>query len=137
MAGMADTYIKETEEHLVHTYNRFPVVLERGEGVFLYDTEGRRYLDFAAGIAVCSLGYGNKELQDAMKQQIDLLMHTSNLYYNTACGAEAHYRNGQGVLYEQRHGSDRRRVKGGKKIRLPERDGQIRVYCNGTFFPRS
>ena len=63
MAGMADTYIKETEEHLVHTYNRFPVVLERGEGVFLYDTEGRRYLDFAAGIAVCSLGYGNKELQ--------------------------------------------------------------------------
>lgn len=86
---MEDTYIKETEGHLVHTYNRFPVVLERGEGVFLYDTEGRRYLDFAAGIAVCGLGYGNKELQDAMKRQIDLLMHTSNLYYNTACGKAA------------------------------------------------
>lgn len=89
MGGMEDTYIKETEGHLVHTYNRFPVVLERGEGVFLYDTEGRRYLDFAAGIAVCGLGYGNKELQDAMKRQIDLLMHTSNLYYNTACGKAA------------------------------------------------
>ena len=65
----------------------FLVGQERGEGVFLYDTEGRRYLDFAAGIAVCGLGYGNKELQDAMKRQIDLLMHTSNLYYNTACGS--------------------------------------------------
>lgn len=86
---MAHAYIKETEEHLLHTYNRFPIVLERGEGVYLYDTDGRRYLDFAAGIAVCSLGYSNRELQDALKQQIDLLVHTSNLYYNTACGAAA------------------------------------------------
>lgn len=86
---MAHAYIKETEEHLLHTYNRFPIVLERGEGVYLYDTDGRRYLDFAAGIAVCSLGYSNRELQDALKQQIDLLVPTSNLYYNTACGAAA------------------------------------------------
>lgn len=82
-------YMKETDEALVHTYNRFPIVLERGEDVWLYDTQGKKYLDFAAGIAVCSLGYGNTELKDALKDQIDLLMHTSNLYYNTTCGKAA------------------------------------------------
>ena len=66
-------YIEETKKGLVHTYNRFPVVLERGEGVYLYDTEGKRYLDFAAGIAVCGLGYGNQELNRTLKEQIDAL----------------------------------------------------------------
>lgn len=83
------TYIEQTERDLVHTYNRFPIVLDRGEGVYLYDTEGKKYLDFAAGIAVCGLGYGNKELNDVLKNQVDLLMHTSNLYYNTTCGKAA------------------------------------------------
>lgn len=82
-------YIEETKKGLVHTYNRFPVVLERGEGVYLYDTDGKKYLDFAAGIAVCGLGYGNQELNQALKAQIDCLTHTSNLYYNTACGRAA------------------------------------------------
>lgn len=82
-------YIEETEKGLVHTYNRFPVVLEKGEGVYLYDTDGKKYLDFAAGIAVCGLGYGNQELNQALKAQIDCLTHTSNLYYNTACGRAA------------------------------------------------
>lgn len=82
-------YIEETEKGLVHTYNRFPVVLDHGEGVYLYDTEGKKYLDFAAGIAVCGLGYGNQELNDTLKAQIDKLMHTSNLYYNTSCGQAA------------------------------------------------
>lgn len=82
-------YIEETEKGLVHTYNRFPVVLDHGEGVYLYDTEGKKYLDFAAGIAVCGLGYGNQELNDTLKTQIDKLMHTSNLYYNTSCGQAA------------------------------------------------
>ena len=82
-------YIEETKKGLVHTYNRFPVVLERGEGVYLYDTEGKRYLDFAAGIAVCGLGYGNQELNRTLKEQIDALTHTSNLYYNTTCGKAA------------------------------------------------
>jgi len=86
---MKDKYIEETEQSLVHTYNRFPVVFDRGEGVYLYDTEGKKYLDFAAGIAVCGLGYGNKELNDALKEQIDSLTHTSNLYYNTTCGKAA------------------------------------------------
>ncbi len=82
-------YIEETKKGLVHTYNRFPVVLERGEGVYLYDTDGKKYLDFAAGIAVCGLGYGNQELNQALKNQIDCLTHTSNLFYNTTCGKAA------------------------------------------------
>lgn len=82
-------YIKETNDALLHTYNPFPVVLDHGEGAYLYDTEGNKYLDFAAGYAVSSLGYANKELNDALKAQIDKLFHTSNLYYNTACGQAA------------------------------------------------
>ena len=82
-------YMKETNEALLHTYNQFPVVLEHGEGVYLYDTEGKKYLDFAAGYAVSSLGYANEELNTALKAQIDKLCHTSNLYYNTVCGKAA------------------------------------------------
>lgn len=70
------------EQNLLHTYNRYPIVLEKGEGVYLYDTDGKKYLDFAAGIAVQSLGYGNRELNEAIKEQVDLLMHSSNLFYN-------------------------------------------------------
>ena len=86
---MSKKYIEETNAGLIHTYNRFPVVFEKGEGVYLYDDEGNKYLDFAAGIAVCGLGYGNKKLKDALKNQVDSLMHTSNLYYNTTCGKAA------------------------------------------------
>lgn len=82
-------YMETTENSLVHTYNRFPVVLDRGEGVYLYDTEGKKYLDFAAGIAVSGLGYGNPEFNSALKAQIDQLIHSSNLYYNTTCGRAA------------------------------------------------
>ena len=82
-------YIEETNSGLVHTYNRFPVVLDRGEGVYLYDEKGGKYLDFAAGIAVSGLGYGCQELNEALKSQIDKLIHSSNLYYNTTCGHAA------------------------------------------------
>lgn len=82
-------YMQETDNNLVHTYNRFPMTLERGEGVYIYDTDGKKYLDFAAGIAVSGLGYGNQELNLALKEQIDKLMHSSNLYYNTTCGEAA------------------------------------------------
>ncbi len=75
-------YIEEAEQHLIHTYNRYQIVLEKGEGVYLYDVDGKKYLDFAAGIAVFALGYGNKEYNDALKAQVDKLLHTSNLYYN-------------------------------------------------------
>ena len=76
-------YINAAEQELLHTYNRFPVVLDHGKGVYLYDTDGKEYLDFAAGIAVCALGYGDEEYGDALKNQVDKLLHTSNLYYNT------------------------------------------------------
>lgn len=75
-------YIDEAESVLLHTYNRYPVVLDRGEGVYLYDIEGKRYLDFVSGIGVFALGYQNKEYNDALKAQIDKLLHTSNYYYN-------------------------------------------------------
>lgn len=75
-------YMNEAEQALLHTYNRFPVIFEHGDGVHLYDTEGKEYLDFASGIGVMALGYHNKEYTDALKGQLDLLTHTSNLYYN-------------------------------------------------------
>lgn len=75
-------YMELGEKYLVHTYNRFKVVLEKGEGVYLYDVNGKKYLDFASGIGVCSLGYGNKEYTETLKSQIDKLTHTSNLFYN-------------------------------------------------------
>ena len=82
--------IMETADaSLIHTYNRFPVVLDRGEGVYLYDNDGKKYLDFAAGIAVFALGYCHKAYNDAIKAQIDKLIHTSNLFYNEPAAAAA------------------------------------------------
>ncbi len=86
---MGNNYIKTAEAALLHTYNRYQIVLEKGEGVYLYDTDGKRYLDFAAGIAVCSLGYGHPKYVEALKNQIDALMHTSNLYYSPATAMAA------------------------------------------------
>lgn len=75
-------YRNEAEQVVLHTYNRFPVVFERAEGVRLYDTDGKEYLDFASGIGVMALGYHQKDYSDALKAQVDTLLHTSNLYYN-------------------------------------------------------
>ena len=75
-------YIDEAEKALLHTYNRYQIVLDRGEGVYLYDLEGKKYLDFVSGIAVFALGYHYKDYDDALKAQIDKLLHTSNYYYN-------------------------------------------------------
>ncbi len=74
--------MNHAEESILHTYNRFPVMFEHGEGCCLYDTEGKKYLDFAAGIAVNALGYHYPGYDDALKSQIDKLTHISNLYYN-------------------------------------------------------
>lgn len=74
--------IEESEINILHTYNRFPVVLDRGDGVYLYDVEGKKYLDFAAGIAVNALGYHYPGYDEAIKEQVDKLIHISNLYYN-------------------------------------------------------
>lgn len=75
-------YIDDAESALLHTYNRYQIVLDHGNGVHLYDYNGKEYLDFCAGIAVFALGYGNEAYNDALKNQIDKLLHTSNYYYN-------------------------------------------------------
>ncbi|MCR4999019.1 MAG: aspartate aminotransferase family protein [Lachnospiraceae bacterium] len=75
-------YINQAEEHLLHVYNRFPVVFDYGKGVHLYDTDGKEYLDFASGIGVMAFGYGNPEYELALQKQIQKLTHTSNLYYH-------------------------------------------------------
>ena len=74
--------MEAAEQVLLHTYNRSQVVFDHGKGVYLYDTDGKEYLDFAAGIAVCSLGYGDEIYATALKNQVDKLLHVSNLYYN-------------------------------------------------------
>ncbi|WP_242856503.1 aspartate aminotransferase family protein [Butyrivibrio sp. AE2032] len=82
MSELMKQYIDEAEKALLHTYNRYQIVLDRGEGVYLYDLEGKKYLDFVSGIAVFALGYHYKDYDDALKAQIDKLLHTSNYYYN-------------------------------------------------------
>ncbi|UFP93388.1 acetylornithine transaminase [Gloeobacter morelensis] len=69
------------EQHVMHTYARFSVVFERGEGCYLEDSEGRRYLDFVAGIATCVLGHAHPVLSAAIAEQARALIHVSNLYY--------------------------------------------------------
>lgn len=80
--GTMKEYIDEAERALLHTYNRFQIVLDHGDGVHLYDMDGKEYLDFCAGIAVFALGYNNQRYNDELKAQIDKLIHTSNYYYN-------------------------------------------------------
>ncbi len=74
--------IQTADQSLLHTYNRYQIVLDHGEDVYLYDTEGKKYLDFAAGIAVFGLGYSNEHFKSEVKRQTDRLLHTSNLFYN-------------------------------------------------------
>ncbi len=81
--------IKCAEDVLLHTYNRYQIILDHGDGMYLYDSEGKEYLDFCAGIAVFALGYNNKKFNDAVKAQVDKLVHTSNYYYNMPAIAAA------------------------------------------------
>jgi acetylornithine/N-succinyldiaminopimelate aminotransferase len=82
MSEKMKSYIEEAEKALLHTYNRYQIVLDKGDGVNLYDLDGKKYLDFVSGIGVFALGYDNKEYNDALKNQIDKVIHTSNYYYN-------------------------------------------------------
>ena len=82
MSELMQNYIDEAEKALLHTYNRYQIVLDKGDGVYLYDLDGKKYLDFVSGIAVFALGYNYKDYNDALKAQIDKLLHTSNYYYN-------------------------------------------------------
>ncbi len=79
---MTKQIIEKAESAILHTYNRFQVVFDHGKGVYLYDKDGKEYLDFASGIGVQSLGYGNEAYTQALKDQIDKLTHISNLYYS-------------------------------------------------------
>ncbi len=81
--------MEKADECLLHVYNRFPVVFEHGKGMELYDTDGKAYLDFASGIGVMAFGYGDGEFSDAVKKQVDALLHTSNLFYHTNLGDAA------------------------------------------------
>ena len=83
MLTAEDEIIEESEKYLFHVYNRFPVVFDHGEGMYLYDCKGKAYLDFAAGIGVSAFGYGDEEFKRALNDQIAKLLHVSNLYYNT------------------------------------------------------
>ena len=82
--------IQKADSHLIHTYNR-SMTITRGEGVYVYDDEGNKYLDMGAGIAVSSLGYGDEEYKQALKDQIDKLIHISNLYFNEPSVKAAEY----------------------------------------------
>ena len=91
MSMTTKEYMELSEEYVLHTYNRFPLVLEKGKGVDLYDVEGNAYMDFASGIGVFALGYSNKEFNEALKAQVDQVIHTSNLYYNGPLGSAAEH----------------------------------------------
>lgn len=80
---------KIAEQYLIHTYNRYPIEFDYGKGVYLYDVNGKKYLDFTAGIAVYAIGYGNEEYNQALKQQIDKIIHTSNYFYSASMAKAA------------------------------------------------
>jgi predicted acetylornithine/succinylornithine family transaminase len=83
MSGMAlDALAALDAEHVMQTYARLPVAFVRGAGTRLWDTDGKEYLDFLAGLAVVSLGHANPEVAEAIATQASTLVHTSNLYYN-------------------------------------------------------
>ena len=73
--------IRKADQHFIHTYNRSTTFV-RGEGMYLIDDEGKKYLDMGAGIAVSALGYSNEEYKQGLKDQVDKLIHISNLYFN-------------------------------------------------------
>ena len=81
-AESASSEIRELfDEYVVPSYARFDLVLERGQGSYVWDVNGRRYLDFGGGIAVCVLGHANPEITEALAEQSRKLVHVSNLYY--------------------------------------------------------
>lgn len=78
---MQEEWIHKAHKYLANTYNRFPIVVTKGEGCWVWDMHGRRYLDFLSGIAVCNLGHVNQNVVDALAHQAARLGHISNLFY--------------------------------------------------------
>lgn len=91
-ASGAATFEPDTfDQHVMSTYGRFPIALERGEGCRVWDSDGRVYLDFVAGIATCALGHAHPAMVEAVSAQIKKLHHVSNLYYIPEQGALAEW----------------------------------------------
>ena len=90
MSEMMKKMIDQAEADLLHTYNRYQVVLDHGEGMYLYDVEGKKYLDFMSGIGVFALGYSNEYYENAVKEQVGKILHTSNYFYNEPAIKAAH-----------------------------------------------
>ncbi|MBW2620578.1 MAG: aspartate aminotransferase family protein, partial [Deltaproteobacteria bacterium] len=78
---MTQEIIKKADQVIAKTYNRFPIVIVKGKGCKLWDTQGKKYTDFVAGIAVCNLGHAHPGVSKALSRQADTLFHVSNLYY--------------------------------------------------------
>src|ERR1700745_260082 len=131
--------------YLLQTYNRYPVAFERGKGVFLYDTEGKKYLDFVSGLGVYALGHAHPRIVKTIREQSARLLHISNLYYHEYQGplAERLCRlSGLDRAFFSNSGTEaiegsiklarlaRHRVGGGAKRRLVELDGS---YHGRTF----
>ena len=126
---------EQAEKVLMHTYNRYPLVLDHGEGVFLFDIDGKKYLDFCAGIAVFALGYGNKAYNEALKNQIDCLLHTSNYYYNVPAVSAAKKlaaASGMDRVFFTNSGTEA--IEGAIKLARKYYYSGFSDYCNGTFF---
>ena len=81
--------IEKSEQYVMHTYGRFPVVLDHGDGVYLYDENGKKYLDMYAGIAVNALGYNHPTLTKVLQDQVGQMLHVSNYYYTKQLAAAA------------------------------------------------
>ena len=79
--GMSQHIMNTADKVIAKTYNRFPVVITKGKGCSLWDTEGKKYMDFVSGIAVCNLGHAHPKVSEALSKQADVLLHVSNLYY--------------------------------------------------------
>ena len=109
--------MKASEDVYLHIYKRFPVAFDHGDGIYLYDAEGKRYLDFGAGIAVMALGYNHKRYNDALKYQIDKLIHTSNLFYHEpGCVAGQKLREATGLRHVFFTNSGTEAVEGALKL---------------------
>jgi acetylornithine aminotransferase len=78
---MSQEIIEKADQFIAATYRRFPVVIVKGSGSTLWDTEGRKYIDFVSGIAVCNLGHAHPRISQVLTEQSKTLMHVSNLYY--------------------------------------------------------
>ena len=85
--SISEEIIQREKQFLLQTYNRYPIVIERGKGVFLFDLDGKKYLDFVAGLGVNALGHAHPRIVKIIREQAGRAIHLSNLYYNEYPGA--------------------------------------------------